>query len=194
MRLLWYKICVLLPLVLLESCNKTNIYDQKAKTLDSLSGAINSMVRELTGVDTIILQRSVTRFNYYRQFISQNVTDTVDKNEADNLQHFYLSGKNLENFQLSRKSILERAGLINVQLVKLTTDIKNKSLTEEAILKYALQEKNETAKLIELAYQQQKIFHTGLEEFKNALRGVETLIRSRNNGELPTIIKDTVAL
>jgi hypothetical protein len=47
---------------------------------------------------------------------------------------------------------------------------------------------------IDAAYQQQKLFHSSLEEFKNALPGVELLIKSRNKGELPTIIKDTITL
>ena len=60
--------------------------------------------------------------------------------------------------------------------------------------KFILAEKTELSKLMEIGYQQQERFHRSCEEFKNAQHGVEELIRSRNRGELPTIIKDTVAL
>lgn len=194
MKVICYTFCLLAATIFFGACNKTDVYEQKAKTLDSLSGAVNSIIKELQNVDTVILQKSITRFNWYKQFIRQNVNDTVSKAEADNLQHFYMSGQSLENFSLNRKIILTRAGQVNTQILKLNEDVRNKTLTKEYVSAYSLNEKEEAGKLIEAGYQQQKIFHSGLEEFKNALKGVELLIRSRNNGELPTIIKDTVAL
>lgn len=181
-------------LFFLEACDKTSVYEQKGKTLDSLSGAVNAMVRDLERIDTITLEKSISRFGWYRDFISENISDTISKAEADNLQLFYKSGANLENFSLNRKTLLMRATLISSQVKKLALDIQNKSLSEAKITEYTLSEKSEAAKLIEAAYHQQKLFYSGQEEFKNALRGIELLIRSRNSGELPAIIKDTVTL
>jgi hypothetical protein len=189
-----YTFCFITVAAFFGACNKTDVYEQKAKTLDSLNGAVNSVIRELQNMDTIILQKSVTRFNWYKQFIRQNVNDTISKMDADNLQHFYASGQNLENFLQNRKIILTRAGQLNAQLLKLSEDIKSKRLNVEYVSKYSFYEKEEAGKLIEAGSQQRKIFHISLEEYKNSLKGVELLIRSRNNGELPTIIKDTVAL
>jgi len=194
MKATCYTVCFIAAISFFGSCNKTDLYEQKGKTLDSLSGAINSIVREMDNVDTIVLQKSITRYSWYKQFVQQNVNDTISKEEADNLQHFYTSGKNLENFSSNRKIILARAILINSQLIKLAEDIKNKSLNTEQLSTYSLYEKTAAGKLIEAGYQQHKLFHSSIEEFRNSLRGVETLIRSRNKGELPTIIKDTVSL
>lgn len=185
---------VVIALMSFGACNKTDVYKQNSKTLDSLSGAINSMSNEFSKMDTIILQKSITRFNYYKVFIQQNVNDTISKSDADNLQRFYESGKNLESFLNNKKSILARAALINSQIQKLSTDIKNSSVDAEQLAKYTLLEKNETEKLMNLSYAQQKLYHTGIEEFKSSLKGIELLIRSHNNGELPTIIKDTLNL
>lgn len=176
------------------ACHKTDVYAEKTKTLDSLSGAINSMANELTKVDTIVLKKSVMRFIWYKQFINQNINDTITKLEADNLQNFYLSGQNLENFALNRKLILNRAALINSQIVKLEEDIRSKALNEELASKFTNNEKAAAGKLIEEGYRQQKLYHAGQKEFTNSLRGVELLIRSRNSGELPTIVKDTIIL
>lgn len=181
-------------LLFLEGCDKTNVYEQRGKTLDSLSGAVNAMVKNLERVDTITLEKSISRFGWYKDFISENITDTITKAEADNLQLFYKSGANLENFSFNRKTLLMRATLINSQLKKLALDIQSKSLSEAKITEYTRNEKSEASRLIEAAYHQQKLFYSGQEEFKNALHGVELLIRSRNNGELPAIIKDTVTL
>ena len=194
MRSVCYTLCFLLATIFFGSCNKTDLYEQNAKTLDSLSGAINSIVKELKDVDTLVLQRSITRYSWYKEFIEQNVNDTITKEEADNLQDFYASGKTLEDFSFNRKMILLRASLINSQLTKLATDIKNKSLSQEQVLNYSQFEKEEAGKLIGVGYGQQKLFHSGLEEFRTSVKGVELLIRSHNKGELPTIIKDTVSL
>ncbi len=194
MKTLCYILCVFFTALFFEGCNKSNVYEQNAKTLDSLSGAINSMIKDLERVDTVTLQKSVTRFEWYKEFVEQNIHDTITKSEADNLQHFYKGGKNLGTFSFNRRMILVRASLINSQLQKLALDIKSKAWNDVQLSEYIKHEKNEAAGLIEAAYLQQKLFHEGLEEFKNSLNGVEILIKSRNNGELPTIIKDTIAL
>ena len=180
--------------MLMLSCNQTEKYNQKTKTLDSLNGALNLKVRELQKTDTAILQRCILRYNYYRQFIKRNINDTLNKNEADDLQHFYASGKSLENFWNNRFTILSRASLINSQQNKLSADIKNQTIEIKEAERFLYREKQATAELIDAANEQQKIYYTGLEEFKTSLKQVENLIRQRNNGELPTIIKDTLAL
>lgn len=192
MRIFCYT-SLFLVVMFFGSCNKTDLYEQKAKSLDSLSGAVSSIARELQTIDTITLQKAVSRYTWYKQFIQQNINDTVNKVEADNLQQFYTSGNSLENFAANRKVIVSRALLINQQLEKLALDAKNKALTTDQLLRFSVHEKDEAAKLITAGYQQQKLFHSQFEEFKNSLKGVELLIRSRNKGELPTIIKDTIS-
>lgn len=194
MRDIGHIFCCLLVLSIIQGCSKTDVYEEKTRTLDSLSGALNSMVRELEKIDTISLKKYVTRFTHYRQFIRRSINDTISKSDADNLRHFYISGENLENFERNRRVMLSRADLINSQLLKLTADIKKRAMDADQITRHTSHEKKEAGKLMEAAHHQQRMFYSGMEEFKNSLRGVELLIRSRNNGELPTIIKDTLSL
>ncbi len=194
MKCLLYKICVCLGLFLLGSCEQTDIYKQGSKTSDSLIGAVGSMAIEFSKIDTLLLQKAVTRFSDYSNFIKQNINDTVSKNEAEDLQSFFESGKNLENFSKNRIFITARAGVINKQLSKLSEDIRNKNISTDEMKKYLDAEKEEAKKLIDAANAQVKIFYSGIEEFRNSLRGVEELMRNRNKGELPTIIKDTLSL
>ena len=187
-------ICLVACMAIFQACDKTDIYAQKAKSLDSLGGAVNSVLTELERVDTVTLQKAVSRFNYYDLFIQQNINDTVDKSHADDLVKFYKSGKSLESFLTNRKLLTLRAKMIITQLSKLCNDVKARSMDENQLRKYLAKEQEEAVKLIDTGLGQQKKFYTSLEEFRNSLPGVERLIKTRNNGELPVIIKDTVNL
>lgn len=192
MKLACYSL-LLFGLMLCQACNKTDLSAQRIKTVDSLSGSLNVMVKTLEKVDTVLLLKSIARFNYYKLFIKENVKDTITKEQADNLKHFYHGGENLTVFASNRILIVARAMLLNSQMLKLSEDLKN-NVDPVALSKFIMFEKMEIAKLTEIGFRQQKIFHTGLEEFKNALPGIEMLIKSRNKGELPTIVKDTIVL
>jgi hypothetical protein len=194
MRKLCCHTCLLLAFVFSQSCGKKDVYARQVKTVDSLSGAINALVKELEKTDTLLLQRSVARFNDYRKFVTQHIKDTILKAEADNLQHFYAGGYCLENFITARKTLLARAALIRSQLTKLALDIDNRSAGPETLARFIEHEAGEAGRFMDAGYDQQRKFHAGSEEFKNSIHGVESLIRSRNRGELPTIIKDTVNL
>lgn len=194
MKILGYSICLLCSLFLTQGCNKNDAYNQKIKSLDSLGGVLGSMVKELEKTDTITLQKAVNRYNYYNAFIQQNLNDTVAKNEADDLQHFYTSGKTLQGFSVNNKVILDRAHRVLNQLAQLSEDAKNKTVNHEGLFRYSEIEQEEAAKVLGIGNAHKTKLLLSMEEFKNSLPGVERLIKSRNNGELPVIIKDTVNL
>jgi len=185
--------CGILLFLLCQACNKADVKAREGKTLDSLSVSLTAMANGLNKTDTVLLQKSIARFNYYRKFIIENIHDTILKEQADNLKHFFSGGENLEAFSENRKIILQRAELVNLQLSQLKEDLKS-NVDLEILSKFSVAEKVETLKLTEAGYLQQERFQRSFEEFKNALNGVEALIRSRNYGNLPTIIKDTINL
>ncbi len=77
---------------------------------------------------------------------------------------------------------------------KLKSDAKNNIHSEEKLVEFTNLEKKEANNLIEASHHQQQLFYGSLQDFKSSLRGVETLIKTRNNGQLPTVIKDTLSL
>ncbi len=195
MARLTYISLLVIPLLFGVNCNKADVYKEKGKTLDSLNGVVSSTIRAFQlGVDSVSLEKSILRFEYYREFIRQNVNDTLEKGEADDLRHFYSAGNNLSSFSINRKQILQRVFLINQQLQNLSKDVLEKNIEPERLNKYTAQEASEVRRIVDLAYAQQKLYQTRQEEFKIALKGMENLIRRRNNGELPQIIKDTISL
>ena len=179
---------------LFPSCRHNDFYADNIKALDSLSGAVNALVKEDLKTDTVILAKAISRLEQYKQFIQQNVKDTLTKIEADFLQQFYASGNSLQSFELNRRLVKARVNLINSQIDKLKHDASAKVISEEKLNEFTNTEKKEANRLIEAGHNQQQLFYTNLQEFKTALKGVEELIKARNNGQLPTIIKDTLSL
>ncbi len=175
------------------SCKNAS-YEKQIKTLDSLSGALNQKLIELKQVDTVILAKAISKYTNYKQFIQQNVSDTVSKSEADHLQQFFVCGKNLLDFSENRRSILGRGELINSQLNKLIHDAKENVLDEEKLTQFTNEERNNAELLIKNSFGQQQLFQANLQEFKLSLAGIEALIRARNNGQMPTVIKDSIPL
>lgn len=194
MKILCHSIFLVSALFLMQGCDKSDVYNQKIKSLDSLGGVLGSMIREFENTDTITLQKAVNRFNYYNAFIRQNVNDTVSKKEADELQHFYNSGRVLQDFSVNNQVILDRAHRVSKQLAQLSEDAKNKTIDHEGLLRYSEIEKEESGKVLSIGHSHKTKLLLNMQEFKNSLPGVERLIKSRNNGELPVIIKDTVSL
>jgi hypothetical protein len=180
--------------VVFLSCGRNDEYLAKARSIDSLSGALHSMRNLLVKVDTALLDRSVTKYRYYTQFIQQNVTDTLSKTEADQLQKFLAAGRALEHFDNNRKTILARAGLVGSQLNHLTEDIRKETIDRKTLQLYCDNEMHAAGEVVTAGQSQQKLFHVAVEEFRNAVSGVEQIIRSRNHGELPVIVKDSVSL
>ncbi|MBA3663665.1 MAG: hypothetical protein H0W61_05600 [Bacteroidetes bacterium] len=185
---------LLLLIFFFSSCIKNAIYETQLKSLDSLSGALNQKISELRQVDTIILKKAISKYNNYKQFIQQNVNDTVNKEQANHLQQFYVSGKNLTEFSNNRSTILARGSLLNSQINKLIADVKEQAVDQDKLAQFSSEEKQAAKDLIKASYEQQQLFQANLQEFKFSLSGVEMLIRSRNNGQMPTIIKDSIPL
>ncbi len=187
---------ILFPVILFffSSCLKNDEREQQIKSIDSLSGALNQKLAELKQVDTVVLQKAIVKYNNYKQFIRQNVNDTVNKSEADHLQQFFVCGKNLLDFSENRKAILARGALINSQLNRLMLDAKENSLDEEKLIQFSTHEKSNAEQLIKNSFGQQQLFQANLQEFKLSLSDIEKLIRARNNGQMPTIIKDSIPL
>lgn len=176
------------------SCGKSKEEERQIRSLDSLSGALNTKLQELSLLDTILLEKAITKFENYRVFIKQNVNDTLTKVEADALQQFYGCGKNLIDFDVNRNSLLARGALINSQLKKLKQDFDNGTVEYDKTSVYILQERSGAQDLIQSSFGQQKAFQSALEAFRLSIPAVEDLIKKRNAGELPKIIQETQSI
>ncbi len=107
----------------LQSCSIKDQVATEAKRLDSVSIILNSKLQELNKCDTALLERAIVKFNIYSTFIENNITDTISKEEANSLQQFYQSGKNLKAFSQNFKSLRSRTTLVSDQIKKLMNDV-----------------------------------------------------------------------
>lgn len=175
-------------------CDRSGGAEPLIRSLDSLSGAVGSMVKELERLDTLTLQKAVSRYNYYRAFVRQNVHDTLEKAEADALQDFFTAGVTLQTISVNNKLLRSRGHLLSVQIARLSKDLKEQKGAMDVASRNYERERSETERLMRSGAQQQQQFHTAIEAFRNALPEVEQLIRQHNRGELPVIVKDSVQL
>lgn len=184
-------IFVLLLSFFFVSCGKSEEEERQIHSLDSLSGALNTKLQELNQLDTSLLKKAIDKFENYRVFIKENVNDTLTKEEGDQLQKFFLCGKNLISFKENRSAMLARGSLINSQLKKLMLDLGNGSVEYEKTQVYFLQERKGAEELIRSCFGQQQAFQSALQDFRSSISNVESMIMKRNAGQLPKIIQET---
>ena len=181
-------------LFVLQSCSIKSQVAAEVKRLDSVSIVLNSKLQELNKCDTALLERAIAKFNNYSTFIENNISDTITRDEANNLQQFYQSGKNLKAFKENFKNLRSRAILVSDQIKKLMDDVENGSIPKKDFLTNYNNEVNAAAQLIALTSNELKNNLNSVQDLKNSLLPVEALIRSRNNGQLPEAINTKVEL
>lgn len=182
------KITFLFVLVLACACEQNQISKQQVKTLDSLSGSINSAIKALQKTDSSDLNKTLLVFNQYTQFINSKLNDTISKNEAIELAAFAESGEALALFQQNKINLINRLKLIDSQIQKLNSDIQLKTMNSDLIKKYLNEEIREAYKTLPLAIEQEKLYYTNYQKLKQSFFKVEEIIKSYNQQQLPTII------
>lgn len=187
-------ICCLAALMAFQNCSIKSQVEVEVKRLDSVSIVLHSKLQELNKCDTVLLERALTKFKNYSTFIENNISDTITKEEANSLQQFYLSGKNLEAFSVNYKSLRSRTGLVSDQIKKLMSDVEHGSISKKDFLSNYDNEIYAASQLVALTTNELKNNLNSIQDLKNSLLPVEALIRSRNNGQLPEVINDKVEL
>jgi len=189
----WYAVTIAL-LLFFQSCSPGIEKQQCLKTLDSIGGALSTVISASRVTDTVLLQKALTKFNHYQSFIKRNLRDTISKPDANCLQQFYRSGKNLESFAHNRLAVRSRAALAESQLMRLGEDLKYNRRDLETQKKYLAEEKLQIELLLSLSRQEGNLFSASLEEFKLSLRCTEEIIRQKNKGQLPEVIEEKESL
>jgi hypothetical protein len=190
-------ICIIIfipALFIFQNCSIKGQVAAEAKRLDSVSIVLNSKLQELNKCDTALLERAVTKFDNYSTFIENNIRDTITKEEANSLQQFYQSGKNLKAFSVNFKSLRSRTIFVSDQIKKLLSDLENGSISKKDFLANYDNEVQAASQLIGATSSELKNNLNSVQDLKNSLLPVEALIRSRNNGQLPEAINTKVEL
>ncbi len=187
-KLLRYFFLLLSPILFL-SCSNSEVYENGAKRLDSLDGAMGLISKEILSSDTVQLQKAIERFMTYRFFIKTNVNDTLLSEEAETIKRFFLSGTVLGSYSKNRTLLLNRANSMHTQATKLRHDITETLISEQELNAAMEKETKASAELTGTMLEQQKKYYSAMQEFKQVLPLTEEFIRKYNKGELPTLIK-----
>jgi hypothetical protein len=179
---------------LFSSCSLKSKVPGELRQLDSLHIVLQTKHTQLAGTDTVLLEKALNRFRAFTAFIENNLRDTLLKDEATALQHFYHSGKNLESFRTNRSTLLARMKLVSSQVNKLKQDVENNTIRRDEFLTHFSEEVNACKELISLGEKERDGFSTSLSTFKSNLPAVEELIKKRNNGLLPSEVNTSLDL
>ncbi len=184
---LTYLIVIVLGLFFF-SCTNSAKKEQLIKCIDSLQTVLSLKQTELCKIDTIQLNKAITRFKNYSEFIHQNISDTLALQEAETINLFYTSGKNLENFNANKISLLTRISLINSQLTKLKLDVQGGNYKPNVTELLVNEEKAQTKNISEIVTIQLQNYISNLQTLKNSLYPTEVILKNKNGGNLPTVI------
>lgn len=179
--------CLLIS-VLLFSCEQNNLLKQQVKTLDSLSGAINSAALALKETDSSNVKALLSTYQVYTQFINTSIKDTISKSQALDIKSFYESGEALQVFLKNKSALSARLSLLNTQCMRLSEDIRLGEMSSKESTKYFNYETVESIKVIGEVFKQQKIYYSNYEKLLQTIPNIEKIIKSYNNNQLPTII------
>ncbi len=187
------RLLLLVLSVCLLSC-RPNAADKAARSqLDSLNGALGLELKAIQQADTVRIQKALDLHQRYHAFVAQSVHDTLTLGEAQALKKFLENGELLEAFLYNRLQLLVHGKMIAGQASKLAKDLESGTVGLEDVAASVEHESKAMSNAITTIEEERKKAAAAIMEMRHALPAVETLIKKRNNNELPTYTADTTA-
>lgn len=178
--------------LLTVSCSRKALYEPSLRRIDSAIVIVSVYEERISSIDTHQLQKALQKWEVLSAFIQNNVSDTLTKNEAQALQQFYQSGQYLQLFLGKRKDLQKRCALMQLQLKRLMETGQTESLQVNQFndnTNNELDVLKSTGLIIDKTLSD---YPAQLQNFRNSIPGVEALVKARNRGSLPMVIKDSL--
>jgi hypothetical protein len=192
-KMIFRSIILFLLGTLLFSCGRSHQYDKQISLLDSTKIVLQVKLNELKKVESNISNLSFGKFETYSNFLNSNLKDTINRSQANALQQFVNSGKIIKQFNESKQELIRQTETSITQIQKLSGDIKENQVAQNVMDTYFHNEKNQAEKLIAVIEQNIRALNLSLVNFKNSTVRTEELIRQINNGQLPSLVKDSIS-
>jgi methyl-accepting chemotaxis protein len=173
----------------LLSCKNTQTYGKFAKELDSLSIVVQQAADNFKSIDSTSSMEAYIKYKIYGEFITIHLKDTVIKTDAEKLQQFFASGKEIETFVKLRTDLMNHASLTVKQLKNLSNDLKNGSVNSEEAVDFISKEKQNAVLTIEELKVNTEMTRKHLTSFAGSLMPAENIIKAINQGNLPILPK-----
>ena len=127
-----------------------------------------------------------------QNYINVNLKDTVSRSVANDLQTFYMLGRNMVNYLAMRPVWLAEAQKSINQLTNLSHDLKNGSVEDEEAIEFIGEEKKEAEKIIGELKENTEAVREQMEQFTKTLPTAELTVKKLNNDALPELVKPEI--
>lgn len=185
-------IIVSFGIMFFSSCHKSDKYEKYIKELDSLKIVIEQSIVNFNSIDSATCYNAYSKQYTYANFINVNLKDTVPKATAEALQTFYLLGRNMENYLDMRPVWILESHKSITQLINLSHDLKNGSVTDKEAVDFINEEKKEAEKIIRELNENTEIIRRMMEQFTKTLPTAEEVTKRINNNVLPALINPPI--
>jgi hypothetical protein len=192
MKFLFLTLATAFGIVFFPSCRNAHKYDKYVKELDSLKIVVEQSVANFKTVDSITCYNAYSKQFTYASYINVNLKDTVSRSTANDLQTFYLLGRNMVNYLAMRPVWLTEAQKSINQLSNLSHDLKNGSVEDEEVIEFISEEKKEAEKIISELKENTEAIRIQMEQFTATLPTAEEMVKKLNKDVLPELIKPTI--
>ena len=189
---LFFLIFTIIGISFFSSCNHSHTYDKYVKELDSLKVVVEQSVANFKTVDSTVCYNAYSKQFTYASYINVNLKDTVPRNTANDLQTFYMLGRNMVNYLAMRPVWLTEAQKSITQLTNLSHDLKNGSVEDEEAIEFINEEKKEAEKIIGELKENTEAIRKQMEQFAKTLPTAESTVKRLNNDVLPELVKPEI--
>jgi len=180
--------------LVLPMCKPSHAYDKYIKELDSLKIVVEQAIDHFKTIDSLRCYDAFSKQYTYNAFITTHVQDTVSKSSAEAMQAFFATGKPLNNYLAMRPVWLAEANARVKQLSTLSTDLKNDNIETAEAVEFINEEKKQSEKIIEELKVNTALLRKHLDLYAKNLPLIEAMIKERNSGQLPELIKPEIKL
>jgi hypothetical protein len=170
----------------LFSCKSKVDFSAEVKLADSLRTEIRSAAAEFYKIDSARVEKAAGTVDGYLRYITENLKDTISKEEAVLLSDFKGVKKSFGKYEKSKKHINKYYGYNVKQLENLSHDLKENIIeVRDSAQKYLAAEQSANAELVSLMKLHTQIIPSELTRFDSLKGKVEELIRKINKGTVP---------
>lgn len=126
----------------LTACG-TNITDAQQTKIDALEIGIDTIVKNVTAIDSVEVIKMVTNFNARKNYLQKEMTDTIDQEALFALDRFVSLRKGMAFIGSEYSSIKSEALVMQKQIEDFQHDIDHKHMDETQFERYyALEKEN----------------------------------------------------
>jgi len=164
-------------LLFLSSCGP-KINKTQQEELNVLTGRIDSIVNGINDIDSVALEKMVVDFFEKKDFIQNDIKDTIGPDIIFTLDAFMRLRKAMGFFQKEYSAIKQEANTMQIQMEDLNHDVNKRLIEEKQFEKYYVLEKENFDNLNRASTQLFNVFKRTNKSYHEQLPVIDSIIDS----------------